>query len=176
MAEAPLYGSALTGEFDLIDENGEQVRNTDFAGEYQLIYFGYTYCPDVCPFDMTRMMAGYRNFAEANPELADDVQPIFITVDPARDTPAKVGEYADAFSEKLIGLSGTPEQIEAAASSFFVYYSKLDENAETDYMMDHSNAGYLVDREGKPLALIPVEESADAVATELEKWVRPADG
>lgn len=176
VSEAPLYGSTLTGEFDLVDSTGAQVTNADFAGQYQLIYFGYAYCPDVCPFDMTRMMRGYDQFAETHPDLADEIQPIFITIDPARDTPEKVGEYASAFSDRLIGLTGTPEQIEAAASSFFVYYDKRDSESEADYLMDHSNAGYLVDREGQPLALIPVDESADAVASELEKWVRPDNG
>ena len=176
ITDAPLYGSSLTGEFDLIDSNGDRVTNADFAGRYQLVYFGYAYCPDVCPFDMTRMMRGYDSFAEDNPDLAGDVQPIFITIDPARDTPEKVGEYANAFSEELIGLTGSPEQIEAATASFFAHYQKLDEAAEADYLMDHSRAGYLVDREGEPMALIPVEESAEAVAAELEKWVRPAGG
>lgn len=176
ITEAPLYGSALTGEYDLVDANGEQVTSADFAGQYQLVYFGYAYCPDVCPFDMTRMMAGYGQFAEAKPELAEDVQPIFITVDPERDTPEKVGEWTSAFSDRLIGLTGTPEQIEAAAAAFFVYYAKMDPEAEADYLMDHSNAGYLVDREGRPLALIPVDQSAEAVAAELHKWVRPDDG
>jgi len=170
--DAPLYDSALTGEYDLVDSNGAQVTGADFAGKYQLIYFGYAYCPDVCPFDMTRMIAGYRQFSEEHPDLADDVQPIFITIDPERDTPEMVGEYTSAFSDKLIGLTGTPEQIEAAASAFFAHYQKLGEEGESDYLMDHSRAGYLVDREGEPMALIPVEQSAEAVAAELEKWVR----
>ena len=172
VTDAPLYGSALTGEYALVDSRGQPVTNADFAGRYQLVYFGYAYCPDICPFDMTRMMRGYDLFAEANPDLADDVQPIFITIDPARDTPEKVGEYASAFSDRLIGLTGSPEQIETAAASFFAYYEKLDEDAQSDYLMDHSRAGYLVNREGEPMALIPVEDSAEAVAAELEKWVR----
>ena len=176
VTDAPLYNSALTGEFDLVDADGAQVTSADFAGKYQLVYFGYAYCPDVCPFDVTRMMRGYDRFAADYPELAADVQPIFITIDPARDTPEKVGEYTRAFSEDLIGLTGSPEQIEAAASSFFAHYQKLDEGVEADYLMDHSRTGYLVDRAGEPMALIPVEESAEAVAAELEKWVRPADG
>ncbi|WP_338242959.1 SCO family protein [Aurantiacibacter hainanensis] len=172
VTDAPLYGSALTGEYALVDSSGQPVSSSDFAGKYQLVYFGYAYCPDVCPFDVQRMMRGYDRFAEENPGLADDVQPIFITIDPARDTPEKVGEYTQAFSEDLIGLTGSPEQIEAAASAFFAHYAKTDPDAEADYLMDHSRTGYLVDPEGEPMALIPVEESAEAVAAELEKWVR----
>ncbi|MCB2067238.1 MAG: SCO family protein [Erythrobacter sp.] len=172
VADAPLYGSALTGEFDLVDKHGNQVRNTDFAGRYQLVYFGYAYCPDVCPFDVQRMMQGYNQFAAAHPDLADDVQPIFITVDPERDTPERVGQYAAAFSDKLLGLTGTPAQIEAAAAAFFAHYQKMEPLADGNYLMDHSRAGYLVDREGMPMALIPVEETPEAVAAELERWVR----
>jgi protein SCO1/2 len=173
VSDAPLYGSALTGEFDLVDSSGARVTNADFAGNYQLIYLGYAYCPNVCPFDMTRMMSGYHQFAEVNPDLAADVQPIFITVDPERDTPEKVGEYAAAFSEDLIGLTGTPEQIEAAAEGFFFSYYRIDPVEEGgDYDIQHPSVGYLVDREGEPMALIPVEQSAEAVAMELEKWVR----
>lgn len=176
VSDAPLYGSALTGAFELVDKNGKTVTNTDFAGRYQLIYFGYAYCPNVCPFDMTRMIAGYNLFAEKHPDLADDVQPIFITVDPERDTPEKVGEYAAAFSDKLIGLTGTPEQVEAAAKGFFFTFYRIDPVEEGgDYDIQHPSVGYLVDREGKPMALIPVEQSREAVAAELEKWVRPAD-
>ncbi|RJY09884.1 SCO family protein [Aurantiacibacter aquimixticola] len=171
-APPPLYGSAVVGGFDLVGSNGEPVSDKDFAGRYQMVYFGYAYCPDVCPFDVQRMVQGYNQFAEANPQLADDVQPIFITVDPERDTPEVVGEFAANFSDNLIGLTGTPEQIEAAAANYFASYSKGTETSEGGYLMDHSRSGYLVDREGQPMALLPVEQSADAVAAELEKWVR----
>ncbi|MFB0613874.1 SCO family protein [Aurantiacibacter poecillastricola] len=177
VTDAPLYGSALTGDFDLVNSKGEAVTNRDFEGRYQLIYFGYAYCPNVCPFDMTRMVSGYNMFAENNPDLAGDVQPIFITVDPERDTPERVGEYAAAFSEDLVGLTGSPEQIEAAAEGFFFSYYRVDPVEEGgEYDIQHPSVGYLVDREGEPMALIPVEQSAEAVAAELEKWVRPADG
>ncbi|APE27909.1 SCO family protein [Aurantiacibacter gangjinensis] len=171
--DAPFYNSALTGEYELINSDGEPVRNTDFAGRYQLIYFGYAYCPNVCPFDMQRMMRGYDQFVEANPDLADAVQPIFITVDPERDTPERVGQFAAAFSEDVIGLTGTPEQIETAAANFFFSYQRIEAlNEGGEYDINHPSIGYLVDREGEPMAPIPVEQSAEAVAAELEKWVR----
>ncbi|KLE34694.1 SCO family protein [Aurantiacibacter luteus] len=172
-ADAPLYGSALTGAYTLSDTRGRPVSNTDFAGKYQLVYFGYTYCPNVCPFDMQRMMRGYDLFAEEHPDLAADVQPIFVTVDPERDTPEKIAEYTNAFSDRLIGLRGTPEQTEAAAAAFFFTHQKIDPVVEGgDYDIQHPSIGYLVDREGQPMALVPVEQSPEAVAAELEKWVR----
>ncbi|WP_340588803.1 SCO family protein [Erythrobacter alti] len=167
-----LYGSAVVGGFELVDSAGAPVTDEDFLGKYQMVYFGYAYCPDVCPFDVQRMVQGYNQFAEANPGLADDVQPIFITVDPERDTPEVVGEFAANFSEDLIGLTGSPEAIEAAAANYFASYSKGQVTEEGGYLMDHSRSGYLVDREGQPMALLPVEQSADAVAAELERWVR----
>jgi protein SCO1 len=172
ITDAPFYNSAVVGGFDLIDSNGARVTDADFAGRYQMVYFGYAYCPDICPFDVARMMQGYLAFAEANPELADDVQPIFITVDPVRDTPEVVGEFIGNFPEGLIGLTGTPEQIEAAAANYFAYYEKLEPLADGGYLMDHSRVGYLVDRLGQPMAPLPVEQSGAAVAAELEKWVR----
>ena len=167
-----LYGSSVVGGFDLIDSQGKQVTDADFLSKYQMVYFGYAYCPDVCPFDVQRMVQGYNQFAEANPDLADDVQPIFITIDPERDTPEVVGEFTSNFSDYLIGLTGSPEAIEAAAANYFSTYAKGEATAEGGYLMDHSRSGYLVDREGQPMTLLSVDQSADAVAAELERWVR----
>ncbi|WP_227819605.1 SCO family protein [Aurantiacibacter atlanticus] len=172
MPAPPLYDSAVVGGFDLVDTQGKQVLDSDFAGKYQMIYFGYAYCPDVCPFDVQRMMQGYNLFTAEHPDLAGQIQPIFITVDPDRDTPDVVAEFTANFSEDLIGLTGSAEAIEAAAANYFAYYEKLEENSEGGYLMDHSRSGYLVDREGQPMALLSVEDSAQVVATELETWVR----
>lgn len=168
----PLEGAAIGGPFELVDKTGKTVRWEDFAGKWRMVYFGYTWCPDVCPFDVNRMMAGFDEWAQANPELADDVQPIFISIDPERDTPAKVGEYTANFSPRLLGLTGTAEQVRGAADAFAAYYEKGEVRPDGSYLMDHSRAGYLLDRDGKPIALLPVEESAEGVAAELAKWVR----
>ncbi len=168
----PLEGAAIGGPFELVDKDGRTVRWADFEGKWRMVYFGYAFCPDVCPFDVSRMMRGFDQWAEANPDLADDVQPIFITIDPARDTPAKVGEYTANFSPRLLGLTGTPEQVRAAADAFAAYYEKGEVRPDGTYLMDHSRAGYLLDRAGNPIALLPVEASAEGVAAELSKWVR----
>ena len=171
-ADAPLYNSAVVGGFELVNSEGETVTDADFAGRFQMIYFGYAYCPDICPFDVQRMVQGYNTFVEANPAMADRIQPIFITIDPERDTPEVVGEFTANFSDKLIGLTGSPEAIEAAAANYFAMYTKLESNAEGGYLMDHSRSGYLVDPNGIPMALLPVEQSGAAVAAELGRWVR----
>jgi len=169
-AEAPLAGAQIGGPFELVDSDGQTVRWSDFDGKYRIVYFGYAYCPDVCPYDVQRMMQGYNQFREAEPELAAEVIPLFITIDPARDTPQVVGEFTSAFSDDLVGLTGTPEQVDQAAKAFAVYYSKGEEGP-SGYLMDHSRAAFLMGRQGEPIALLPVEQGGDAVAVELEKWV-----
>jgi protein SCO1 len=170
-AEPPLAGAQLGGPFELVDSTGKTVRWSDFDGKYRVVYFGYAYCPDVCPLDVQRMMQGFARFKEAEPQLAAQVQPIFITIDPARDTPEVVGEFASAFSKDLIGLTGTAEQVDQAAKAFSVYYAKGEEGSGGGYLMDHSRAAYLMGRKGEPIALLPVESDAAGVAAELEKWV-----
>lgn len=168
----PLEGAAIGGPFELIDGQGQTVRWSDFDGRWRMVYFGYTWCPDVCPFDLNRMMNGYRLWAQDHPDLADSVQPIFITIDPERDTPEKIAEYTANFGANLIGLTGTPEAIAQAAQNFAVFYNRGPDDSNVGYLMEHSNAGYLLNREGQPIALLPVDESKEAVAAQLEMWVR----
>lgn len=168
----PLEGASIGGPFTLTDKAGKEVRWSDFAGKYRIVYFGYTFCPDACPMDVGVMMKGFNQFAKEQPELAAQVQPIFITIDPARDTAARVGEFAAAFSPRLIGLTGTKDQIAATAKAFAVYYAKGKETAG-GYLMDHSRTAYLMDRDGKPLAVLPTDkQDVGAVAAELAKWVK----
>jgi protein SCO1/2 len=172
ISEVPLAGAAIGGPFELVDAHGKTVRWSEFDGRYRMIYFGYTYCPDVCPLDVQRMMAGYAQFKEREPALAAQIQPLFVTIDPARDKPAVVGEFASAFSPDLIGLTGSAEQIDQAAKAFKVYYNKGPAGAGGGYMMDHSRTAYLMGRKGEPIALLPVDLGAVAVAEELARWVR----
>lgn len=170
--EGVLENSALTGDFNLVDENGQPVTQASYDGKYRMVYFGYAYCPNICPFDAARMMDGYRLFAKDNPDLAAKVQPLFVTIDPDRDTPAVLREFTDQFGDNLIGLTGTQAQIDDAASAFSVFHSKGEETEEGGYMMDHSNAGFLMGPQGQPIALLPVDESAQGVADELAIYVR----
>ena len=169
--DPPLAGAAIGGPFELVDKTGKTVRWSDFDGKYRIVYFGYTYCPDVCPLDVQHLMQGFARFEEAEPRLAAEVQPIFVSIDPVRDTPAKAGEFAAAFSEDLIGLTGTAEQVDAAAKAFGVYYAKGEDAGGSSYLMDHSRSAYLMGRQGEPIALLPADKGAEAVATELERWV-----
>lgn len=167
----PLEGAAIGGDFTLIDKAGKTVRAADFAGRYRTLYFGYTFCPDVCPLDVQIMMQGYHLFAKEHPELATKVAPLFITIDPARDTPQAVGQFAAHFGKELTGLTGSDAQIAQVAKSYAVYYKKGEGTGLNAYLMDHSRAAYLMSPTGQPIALLPVDKDAKAVAAELAKWV-----
>ena len=169
-ARPPLEGAKIGGPFTLVDKDGKQVRWSDFDGNYRIVYFGYTFCPDACPMDLQAMMNGFARFEKAHAGLAAKVQPIFITIDPARDTPEVVGQFTAAFHPRLLGLTGTPAQVEQAAKDFAAYYARGEETAG-GYLMDHSRMAYLMDPEGKPIAMLPVDQKPEAVAAELEKWV-----
>ena len=166
----PLEGAAIGGDFSLVDKAGKPVRFHDFAGKYRIVYFGYTFCPDACPLDVQKMMQGFARFAKAEPEVAARVQPLFVSIDPARDTPAAVGEFAAAFSPRLIGLTGSEAQVSEAAKMFKAYGKRGEPTKDGGYLMDHSRIAYLMDPQGKPLALLPIDESAEAVAESLAKW------
>lgn len=170
--DPPLAGADIGGPFELVDRHGNTVRWEDFAGRYRMVYFGFTYCPDICPTDVGRMVHGLGRLEKQDAEKANKIVPIFISVDPERDTPAVMGEFTAAFSDKLIGLTGTPEQVKVAADAFRVYYSRGEDTPGGGYLVDHSAVVYLFGPQGEPLATLPVDKGADAVAVELAKWVR----
>lgn len=170
-AEPPLAGAAIGGDFALTASDGRTVKWDDFAGKYRVVYFGYAFCPDICPTDMQRVAQGLKVLKASDPAKAAKIQPIFITVDPERDTPQVVGEFAAAFSPDIIGLTGTPDQIAATAKAFKVFYAKGEVVEGGGYLVDHSAITYLFGPKGEPLATLPTDQGADAVAAELDKWV-----
>jgi protein SCO1/2 len=169
--EPPLAGAAIGGDFTLTNSKGETVRWGDFAGKYRVVYFGYTFCPDICPTDMQRVAQGLKALKASDPDKAGKIVPIFITIDPERDTQGVVGEFAAAFSPDIIGLTGTPEQIAAAAKAFKVFYAKGEAQPGGGYLVDHSNVVYLFDPQGAPIATLPTDKDGKAVAAELARWV-----
>ena len=171
LTQAPLAGADIGGEFELVDQNGKTVRWSDFEGQYRTVYFGYTFCPDVCPVDVQRLARGLALLAEEQPELAAKIQPIFITIDPNRDTPEVIGQFTGAFSDRMIGLTGSEEQVRQAADSFRIFYAR-GAGPDEGYLMDHSNITYLFGPDGAPIATLPTDQGAAAVAEELAKWVR----
>ncbi len=171
MQGADLAGASIGGPFTLIDKNGKSVSWGDFAGKYVIVYFGYTFCHDACPTDVGVMTQGLARFARAAPARAEKIQPIFISVDPERDTPAKVGEFTAAFSPRLIGLTGTRAQVDGVIKAFRVYAAKGKETSG-GYLMDHSRAAYLMGPDGAPIEALPVDKGAEAVAADLARAVQ----
>lgn len=158
--------SLVGGPFSLEDGNGRQVTDSTFRGKYMLVYFGYTFCPDVCPTTLNEV-------AEALDKLgatADRLQPIFITVDPKRDTPAVVKQYAAAFTPRLIGLTGTNEQVAKVAQEYRVYYAEHRTGpGPSDYTMDHSSVLYLMGPDGRFIAPIRADADAAHIAADLAR-------
>ena len=168
----PLAGAKIGGPFALTDQNGRTVTDQDFAGKYRIMYFGYTFCPDVCPTDMQVVGTALAHLDKSDPALGSRVVPIFVTIDPARDTPAILKQFVAAFHPRMVGLTGSPAAIDKVAKEFAVYYAKGDASPSGGYLMQHSSQTYLMDPAGKPLALLPTDQGAAAVADEIERWAR----
>ena len=171
-AAPPLEGARIGGPFTLTNQDGQRVSSDQFDGQYRLVYFGYTYCPDICPVDLQQIGLAMKQLEESDPEVAKRVQPIFITTDPERDTPAVMKEYVAAFHPRLIGLTGTPEEIAAVSKSFGVYALKQENEGSSEYLVNHSRLAMLFGPKGEPIALLPHEDGANAIAAELKKWVK----
>jgi protein SCO1/2 len=162
-AAAPAVG----GPFTLVDQNGRTVTEVDFAGKFMLIYFGYTYCPDVCPTALTDMGAAI----DALGPDGNKVTPVFITVDPERDTSENLKEYVGFFHPRLVGLTGTPAQVTAAAKAYRVYYAKgpAAKSDALDYLMDHTSIIYLMGPDGKMKANFSHRTGVEAMAKRIKE-------
>lgn len=171
-AEPPLAGARLGGPFSMTDQNGQRVTERSWPGKYTLVYFGYTFCPDVCPVDMRVLGAGLRKFEEADPARGARVQPLFVSVDPARDTLQVLRAFTANFHPRLIGLTGTPDELARMARAYGVSYMRSDGVTPGSYLMDHSRTAILYDPEGHPLAMIPYDRGPQGAADELARWVR----
>ena len=170
-APPPLEGASMGGAFTLTNQEGRRVSDRDFAGKYRLVYFGYTFCPDVCPVDMQVIGAGLRRFEAQDAARAAKVQPIFITVDPARDTPPVLRQFVAAFHPRMIGLTGSEAEIAQVAREYRIFYERGEAGAG-GYMVNHTRMAVLYGPEGQPIAMIPHDQGADGVAAELGRWVR----
>ena len=174
LSSAPLAGATIGGDFSLTDQNGRKRTNAEFDGKYRIVYFGYTNCPDICTPDVQSLMAGLKAFEKTAPDLAKKIQPIFITVDPERDTPAVLKQFVSAFHPRLVGLTGSEVDIADTAKKFAVYYDRVEGSAPDAYLMSHSQTPFLMGPDGKPLVILPTanEGAPELVTAELAKWVR----
>ncbi len=160
-------GKALIGgPFSLIDQTGKRVTDKDFLGRPMLVFFGYTNCPDICPSGLQVVTAALDKLGDR----AKSLQPVFITVDPQRDTPQKLAEYLKSFSPRYVGLTGSDEDVAAAAKAYRVYFQKVDDPKSKDtYTMDHSAIFYLMGADGTFITHIPHTTDVDKVVAVLDK-------
>lgn len=157
------------GPFELTDHDGRAVTDEDFTGRHILVYFGYTYCPDVCPTDLT----GIAVALDALGALANKVRPVFITVDPGRDTPTVLKEYTHAFHPALLGLTGSQAEVAAVAKAYRVHRRifRLEGSAREDYLVDHSSLAYLMGPDGKFVTMFPHGTPPERMTEVLRKYL-----
>ncbi|MFW2850994.1 SCO family protein [Sphingomonas sp. TX0543] len=167
----PLEGASIGGAFSLTDQNGRVTTDRDFAGKYRIMYFGYTFCPDICPLDVQNISAAVKIVEKEQPGLGARIVPVFVTIDPARDNPAALRQFTAAFHPRLVGLTGSPDQIARVAREYGVYYAR-GQGSAGGYLMDHSRAAYLMAPDGKPLALLSQEGPPRKIADEIERWAK----
>jgi protein SCO1/2 len=165
----PLEGARIGGPMSLIDQDGKPFNDQALNGKYRIVYFGYTFCPDVCPVDVQNIGAGLKLLEKSDPALAARIVPVFITIDPERDTPAVLKQFVSAFHPRMIGLTGTPEEIAKTAKDYAIFYQR-GKGTSGGYLMDHSRQAYLMSPDGKPLALLPQEGPPQAIADEIKRW------
>lgn len=163
--------TTIKGDFRLTDRTGAQITRDSFADQYLLVYFGFTYCPDVCPTDLAVMGQAMDALEQIDAVTAAKVQPLFITIDPARDTKDTVGVYAETFHPRLIGLTGTDAEIAEAASAFRVYYARRDME-DGNYLMDHSAFTYLVGPDGAVIGIFKHETAPEDMAKGIAALVK----
>jgi len=157
-------GQALIGgPFSLTDHNGRRVTEKDFLGKYMLVFFGYTYCPDLCPTELQVMSEAVESLGAKG----EAIQPVFISFDPKRDTPESLKAYVENFSPRLVGLTGTEQEIAQAARAYRVYYKKIDNGGASDYLMDHSTIVYLMGPDGKFIKHFTYSTDAKVLAEAL---------
>jgi len=174
MMDDLMYGrGSVGGPFTLTDQTGKPRSDSEFRGKLMIVYFGYTYCPDVCPTDL---MAITQALDALDAAAAADIQPVFITIDPERDTKV-LADYIAAFHRSFIGLTGSPDEIRKVANSYKAFYAKVPGERGGEYSIDHAGVIYLMGRNGEYLGFMPPQTNPGRLTEILRKylanWARP---
>lgn len=154
------------GPFELTSHEGKRVKNTDFSGRYMLIYFGYSFCPDVCPLDLQKLSAALYILEEQGYDTKP-LQPLFISIDPERDTPEELAQFVPDFHPRLIGLTGTVEEIRDVARAYKVYYAKREQPGTDAYLMDHQALIFAMGPDGEFIRIFGSSSKPDDMAAAL---------
>lgn len=157
----------IAGNFALVDHAGNAVTDETYRGKWLVVFFGYTFCPDVCPTTLTTVSDAIDHLGTR----ASQVQPLFITVDPQRDTVQRMAEYLAAFDAGIVGLTGSPDQIDTAAGNFRAYYARVGEANDPDYLMDHSALLYILDPDGRFAAYVSTGDDVEAIEAKLRGFI-----
>ncbi|MGE0719668.1 MAG: SCO family protein [Alphaproteobacteria bacterium] len=165
---AEVTGPQIGGPFAMTDQDGRKVTEASWPGRHLLVFFGFTHCPDVCPLALGEVSMALDTLGKAD---AVRLQPLFVTVDPERDTAAALKDYLMAFDERILGLTGTPEEVAAMARAYRVYYKKTPVQGALGYTMDHSAFVYLISPQGKLEAFFTHETKGDAMAQKIKGFL-----
>jgi cytochrome oxidase Cu insertion factor (SCO1/SenC/PrrC family) len=170
LIEGLISGRApVGGPFELTDQTGHRRTDVDFRGKLVVLYFGYTYCPDVCPTELQAISLALDKLGA----MAEAVQPLFITVDPERDTPARLAEYVSSFHPRLIGLTGSLGEIRKTAIAYRTFFVKNSAAVSGEYSVDHTGFIYLVGKDGRYLGFLPPGTTPDAIADAIRARLEP---
>lgn len=169
------YGEAQIGggEWRMTDHNNSEIDQTALMGKYQVVYFGFTFCPDVCPRELTKMANAMQLLEERGFKIGEDILPVFVSVDPKRDTPELIKKYIRQFHPEIYGLTGSPEQVAKFAKAYKAYFSTPGpgENAD-DYIIDHVTMMYVMGRQGEYIGHISTLENAAEMANKIAAMIR----
>lgn len=160
---------AIGGAFTLTDHSGKTVTDQDFRGRFLLVYFGYTFCPDVCPTSLSAMASALDIVPK---DVEAKITPVFITVDPLRDTQEVLQSYVGNFHPRMVGLTGTEEQVKDAAKKYRVYFAKADQGKDAAYLMDHSSIVYLMGPDGRFISHFSHTTAPEQMADAITKAVK----
>lgn len=163
---------SIGGPFKLVDTNGRVFTSDDLKGKYALLYFGFTHCPDICPDELSKAAKAVDMAQQRAGRAARELIPVFISIDPERDTVQQVRKYTSHFHPKMIGLTGAPEDCERAAKQYRVFYHKTDVQSDGDYLVDHSIIMYLIGPDGEFVSYYGRNHSAESMAQDIASKMR----
>jgi cytochrome oxidase Cu insertion factor (SCO1/SenC/PrrC family) len=167
MMDDLMYGrGSVGGPFTLTDQTGRRRSDTEFRGKLMIVYFGYTYCPDICPTDLMAISQALDALGPA----AEGIQPVFITIDPERDNKV-LADYVSAFHHSLIGLTGSPDEIQTIANGYKAFYVKVPDERTGGYTIDHTGVIYLIGRSGEYLGFMPPQTNPERLTEVLRKYL-----
>lgn len=162
---------AVGGPFELINGKGETVRAADFRGRFMLVFFGYTYCPDVCPMTLMEITQAMEELEQKAPNVSMQLTPVFISVDPERDTPKRLSRYLEAFHPSVVGLTGPRDEIRRTATAYAVAFEKGEEQGSEDYLIDHTSNILLMGPDGSYITHFSPRTPAAMIAEVLKRAI-----